>query len=253
MSELPPDEPAPVSIEQLLLRDDTWLGHSGRFTSRKVVSTGYSELDEGLMNQGWPLNSLVEICQATMQAEWQLCLPALQGMPGLVVLLNPPATPFCQAFMQVGIDLERLVVVNAVEKSDFVASFIELARAGVGTLLAWQPEDQLTYTELRKCSLATTEGTGLCIMFRPAEAQQQNSPAALRVFAQLVPDGLEITAFKQRGFLQKHQPRPMIIPLPDVWQPALPFYALNQKYVASKPQPKRRLASVTQLPVRGKS
>lgn len=253
MSELPPDEPTSISIEQLLLREDTWLGHSGRFTSRKVVSTGYSGLDDGLMNQGWPLNSLVEVCQSMMQAEWQLCLPALRELPGLVVLLNPPATPFCQAFMQANVDLERLVVVKASDKPDFVACFIELARAGVGTLLAWQPEDQLSYTELRKCSLATTEATGLCIMFRPLEAQQQNSPAGLRVFAQLVPNGLEITAFKQRGFLQTHQPRPVIIPLPDVWQPALPFYALNQKYVASKPQPNRRLASVTPLPVRGKS
>jgi len=250
MNQPPPDEQPPVSIEQLLLRDDTWLGHSGRFANREAVATGYAQLDETLMNRGWPLKSLVEVCQSKMQVEWQLFLPALQQMPGLIVLLNPPAMPFCQALLQTKVDLDRLVIVQAKEKNDFIAAFIELARANVGSLITWQPDDQLTYTELRKCALATIEGSSLCVMFRPAVAQQQHSPASLRVFAQLVADGLEVTAFKQRGYLQTHQPQPVIIPLPDNWKPALPYYALNHRQIDSKP---RRLASVTTLPVRGKS
>lgn len=252
MSDLPPEIQNPVSIEHLLLRDDTWLGHSSRFVARKAVSTGYEGLDSSLLNGGWPLGSLIEVCQDLMQAEWHLLKPAIREIPGLIVLLNPPAMPFCKALIQAGIDLDRFVVVNASDKNHFVACFIELARASVGTILAWQPNKNLTYTELRKCSLATREGTALCVIIRPPEVQQQNSPAALRIYARLIPTGLEVTVFKQKGFLQKHQPQAIVIALPEAWQPVVPYYALNQKSTATTPTPKpKRLTSVT--PLRGKS
>ena len=260
MTTLPPHQPGtpdqadaiiqPVSLEQLLQRDDTWLGHSRRFTSRVALGTGFDQLNEGLLNKGWPLGSLIEVCQRGIQAEWQLFSPALLEQPGLLVLLNPPAVPFSLPYIQMGIDLDRLVVVNTRDKSHFVASFIELARASVGAILAWHPKENLTYTELRKCALAATESTGLCVMLSPQQNQQQSSPAALRLFVQLVPNGLEITAFKQKGFLLKQQPQPIVIPLPNNWQPALPYYALTQSIPnQTRPQKSKRLASVT--PIRG--
>ena len=263
MTNLPPDQfgtpdqadPAiqvipPVALEQLLQRDDTWLGHSRRFSSRVALATGFDQLNEGLLNKGWPLGSLIEVCQRGIQAEWQLFTPALQQQMGLIVLLNPPAVPFSLPCMQAGIDLDRLIVVNSQDKSQFVASFIELARAGIGVILAWQPKEKLTYTELRKCALAATESTGLCVMLRPQESQQQSSPAALRLFVQLVPTGLEITAFKQKGFLLKQQPQAIVIPLPERWQPEPPYYALTHTMPdQTRPQTSKRRASVT--PIRG--
>jgi protein ImuA len=251
MNNMPPELPTSMSLEQLLLRDDMWMGHSQRFMSRSAVDTGYEELNAGLLNRGWPLGGLVEICQQGMQGEWQLFTPSLLELPGLIVLLNPPAAPFCQAFIQAGIDLERLIVVAAPEKNHFIACFIELARASVGAVMAWQPKAALTYTELRKCLLAASEGTGLSVMFRPSTAQQQSSPAGLRLFAQMIPTGLEITVFKQKGHLQIQQPRPIVLPLPDAWQPALSYHSLNQKTAGSKQTSKpKRIASVT--PLRGK-
>lgn len=98
MNDTPVESPVPITLEQLLLRDDMWMGHSNRFTVRAAVATGHDELNTALLNRGWPLASLVEVCQQGMQCEWQLFIPALLEMPGLVVLLNPPATPFSQAF-----------------------------------------------------------------------------------------------------------------------------------------------------------
>ncbi len=240
-----------MSLEQLLLRDDMWMGHSQRFTTRSAVDTGYEELNAGLLNRGWPLGGLVEICQQGMQGEWQLFIPSLLELPGLIVLLNPPADPFCQAFIQAGIDLERLIVVAAPEKNHFIACFIELARASVGAVMAWQPKASLSYTELRKCLLAAFEGTGLSVMFRPSTAQQQSSPAGLRLFAQMIPTGLEITVFKQKGHLQMQQPHPIVLPLPEAWQAAPSYHSLNQKATGAKQTAKpKRLASVT--PLRGK-
>src|SRR5690606_8884815 len=202
MNESPPQSPAPITLEQLLLREDVWMGDSRRFTASAAIPTGFKALDDGLLNNGWPLGSLIEVCQQGMQGEWQLFTPALLETPGLIVLLNPPADPFSQAFIQAGIDLERLLVIEAEEKSHFIACFIELARASVGAVLAWQPNQAMTYTELRKCLLAAQDGSGLCILFRPSGAQQQCSPATLRLFAQIIPTGLEVTVYKQKGHLQ---------------------------------------------------
>jgi cell division inhibitor SulA len=261
MNDLPSAFSISLPLEQILLRDDICRGAlpldgipldgalSGNPNStHRKVKTGFEALDKGLLNQGWPLGSFIEICQQKMQAEWQLLTPALRNLSGLIVLLNPPQVPFCQALIQVGIDLERLVVVAASDKRHFIACFIELARASVGAIMAWQPNDNLSYTELRKCALAAADGTGLCVMFRPSAMQQQSSPAALRIFARLASAGLELTLFKQKGFLQTQQPRPIVIALPDIWKPIAPYYLLNQKADTSKP--KRRLASVT--PLRGK-
>lgn len=227
------------------------MGHSQRFVSRSVVGTGYEALNHGLLNQGWPLGSLIEVCQKEMQGEWQLFTPALLHMPGLIVLLNPPAQPFGQALIQLGIDLERLIVVTTGEKKQFIASFIELARTHIGSVLAWQPNDALTYTELRKCVLAASESKSLSVMFRPSTAQQQSSPAGLRLFAQIIPSGLEITVFKQKGYLQTQQPRPILLALPDSWKPLLPYHLLNHIPHDSKQDAKpQRLASV--VPLRSK-
>lgn len=252
MNEIPSEPPTTISLEQLLSRDDLWMGHSQRFTTRAALDTGYEELNTSLLNQGWPLGSLVEVCQQGMQGEWQLFTPSLLKLPGMIVLLNPPASPFAQALIQAGIDLERLLIVAASNKKDFIAGFIELSRASIGAVLAWQPDESMTYTELRKCQLAASEGTGISVMFRPASAQQQSSPATLRIYARIVSIGLEITVFKQKGRLQTHQIKPIVLGLPEKWQPVLPYHALNRNASKTKqevgPLP---LASVT--PLRGKT
>jgi protein ImuA len=248
MNKIPSDILPATALEQLLLREDTWLGHSQRFTSRSTLATGYEALDDMLLNQGWPLGSLIEVCQPERHGEWQLFLPALREISGLVVLVNPPATPFSQALIQAGIDLERLIVVTASEKDHFLTSFLELARASVGALLAWQPM-RLSYTEIRKCLLATTEGAGLSVLFRPRQARQQSSPAGLRLLTQTVPAGLEVTVFKQKGQLQTRQNRPIILSLPQSWAAQPAYHQLDQPSVEQKSDAQEvpRLASVTNL------
>jgi protein ImuA len=248
MNDSPTNPPATVSLSDLLQRDDMWMGHSQRFATREAVPTGYGGLDARLLNKGWPLGSLVEVCQKGMQGEWQLFTPALLQLPGLIVLVNPPAAPFAQAFIQAGIDLDKLIVVEAKERNHFVSSLVEIARASVGSLLAWQP-NALTYTEMRKCSLAALDGSGLSIMFRHAAAQQQSSPAGLRLFAHQVPTGLEITIFKQKGHLQRQQVQPLVLPMPANWAVMAPHNHLN--HTARARQPQHPPSNVT--PIRGKS
>lgn len=239
---------SPVDLEQLLLRDDLWLGHSGRFAQRDALSTGHAVLDEELIHGGWPRGCLIEICQQYMQAEWLLLSPALRTTDGLIFLVNPPAIPFSQWLIQAGIDPARLIVVEAEKRVDFIGCFAELSRSAAGAVIAWQPKELPTYTDLRKCHLAAAEDAqGMSLIIRPAQLQQQSSPAALRVFAQLVAGAVEVTVFKQKGQLQTRQPLPVRIDLPAQWQASLPFHQLHQQGSDDSSGTDRRIAPVVPL------
>lgn len=230
-----PNPSKPISLEQLLQRGDVWRGRSQGFVSQAGLDTGHAELNAGLLNEGWPLATLVEICQpgtlqgsvntgAVSQAEWLLFTPALQQLKdGYLVLLNPPAIPFAPGLIQAGIDLDRLLVVAAEKKSDFLASFTELARTDICVaIMAWQPKNNLNYTELRKCQLACSDGRGLYLLFRPISVERQSSPAALRLKAKLNFRSLEIQIFKQKGSLNQANNRSIYLPLPETWLPIKP-------------------------------
>ena len=208
-------------------RGDVWRGHSQAFVAREAISSGFENCDSALLNNGWPTRSLIELClrykhsNSVFGGEWRLFVPVIKFICGqqadnFVVLLNPPATPFAPAFIQEGIPLNQLLVVEANKKQDFIASFTELSRSShCGILLAWQPGQQLSYTELRKCQLACNEAQGLYILFRSHQATKQSSPAPLRLTITLEEEQLKIDIFKQRGLVNN---REFFLNLPEHWQ-----------------------------------
>jgi cell division inhibitor SulA len=221
-------------LEELLNRTDIWRGDSRILVPQIVVDSGYADINASLLNGGWPTRSLIEVCQKGLQQqELILFAPVLKTGTGYIVLLNPPSIPFCQALIQAGIDLERLIVIHVKSKADFLASFVELARTeSCEALFAWQQHHAFSYTELRKCLLATSEGAALCVLFRPKSAQQQSSPAALRVSTEIKPSDLLVRIFKQKGILQQREATPITLPLPKAWQGFLPYHLLDQTTLA---------------------
>jgi len=252
MTSAKPSPTNPPSLEQLLRRGDVWRGQSQQFVPQAALDTGYAELNEHLLNHGWPLASLVEIDQPGGSraigdnigcGEWLLLAPALRQLKeGYIVLLNPPAMPFAQGLIQAGMDLDRLLIVETEKKADFLASFTELARASICVaLMAWQPKQNLTYTELRKCQLACNDGQGLYMLFRPLTAQQQSSPAALRLRTKLNFQALEIQITKQKGSLNKEH-QAIHLPVPETWLPQAPHAQLgqNEDHLELPPDLKRK-------------
>ncbi len=228
-ADTPSIDTSDIRLEQLLTRTDIWRGNSRALAPQMTVDSGYAEVNAVLLNGGWPTRSLVEVCQRGFhQQEWLLFSPALKAATGYIVLLNPPAIPFCQTLIQIGIDLERIIIVQTANKADFLASFVELARTeSCEVLLVWQQHQALSYTELRKCLLATNESAGLCVMFRPESAQQQSSPAALRLLTEITATNFQIRVFKQKGVLQQRQSQPIALPLPTAWKGVLPYHLLD--------------------------
>lgn len=242
-----------TNLTQLLNRSDIWRGNSRAFVPQLTIDTGHADLNASLLNGGWPTRSLVEVCQRGLhQQEWLLFLPVLKKGEGYIVLLNPPALPFCQTLIQWGIDLERIIIIETANKADFLASFAELARTkSCEILLAWQQHQTFSYTELRKCLLATNEGAGLCVLFRAESAQQQSSPASLRLLTEISSTQVQIKIFKQKGVLQQRQTQPINLPLPKTWKGLLPYHLLDQTTLLShygKTTTKRRSASI--IPMR---
>lgn len=224
----PPSEPTP-SLAQLLCRGDVWQGREQRVAVQAGWDTGFAELNAALITQGWPLGQLVELClPAPMQGEWLLLRHALLRTQGVLVLLNPPSLPFAQGLIQLGFDLDRVFIVQAAKRADFLASFVELTRARDCTaLLAWQPQPALSYTDLRKCLLASQQGRGFYVLCRPQSVHNQSSPASLRLQVQLAARHLSVTVFKQKGSL-KPSSQPILLPLPEQWLGVLPHAQLDQ-------------------------
>lgn len=213
------ESPAKPVLAQLLKRRDVWRGHSQSFVDQGSWSTGHAPLDQALLHKGWPLGSLVEICQAQhTQAEWLLLGPVIRqacSQGGYTFLLNPPSRPYVPGLVQQSINLDRIILIQAERKSDFVASLVDILRTPVcQLLLCWEPPQGLSYAELRKCQLAAAGHPGFCALFRHQRQQQQSSPATLRLSTRLNAHALELRLFKQRGKLRYTTVQ---LPLPANW------------------------------------
>lgn len=236
-----------TSLEHILLRSDTWRGETPTTIDSSGLHTGYPALNDALIAHGWPQKTLIEVCQqGFIQQEWYLFTSVLEALDGLIVLLNPPLIPFAHGLVIAGVDMERVRVVHSFRAEDFVSSFVELCRTSAcGVLLAWQRDLRLTYTDLRKCLLAAQEGTGLYTVFRSAAAQQESSPATLRLLLGAQSDGIVITIFKQRGRLQGD--KLIKLPLPPAADAVLPYHLLDLYEVDGtnlRPKPKAPVLSM---------
>jgi len=251
LMETPPIEPQnPVSLDNLLGRGDIWVGQAKRSVAKATIASGNNELDKVLAG-GWPLGSLLEICQeGSLHAEWSLLASALANQSGSIFLIDPPFVPFGATLAELGIDLNRLYIVRTSSKALFVSAVVELAKSSqCGALLAWQPKGILLYAELRKILLACADGTGIYALFRPSGARKESSPAGLRIIAGIEGRDLTLTVFKQRGMLENHD-TVVRLGLSEKVDGHLPLNQLHEIQLPGIPQiatPAHRLTNVIPL------
>jgi protein ImuA len=221
------------SLDSLLRRGDIWRGHSQAFITNAAISTGYEALDAQLLHKGWPEACLIELAQPKVAASWLLFSEAAKHIScegqrdtrGMVILLNPPYIPYAVALLQMGIPLDRLLVVQIETKADFVRCFVDLCQSkACSMLLSWQPKTALSYSELRKCQLATHEQAGLYVLFRHSSVLKQSSPAALRVELKTRINAFDLFLVKQKGKLHNAK---ISLPLPESWFSQAPYSDLD--------------------------
>lgn len=213
---------------------DVWQADALAAAPGQVLATGDALLDAQLPGGGWPLGALSEILQPVgVHSEWRLLLPALaRSGTGAVVLVGAPQIPFGPALGAQGLSPQRLLWVAAqLSAQRLWATEQALRCANVDAVLAWL--EQVRPEQLRRLQMAAAEYAKLLFVLRPEQAQDESSPAVLRLWAGPAADprdGLEVRALKRRG-------PPLNQPLHLAARPArlARLLAANQLDVTSKP------------------
>jgi len=168
--------------------------------------TGHAALDAVLPGGGWPVGALVEVLQPQAgQGEWRLLLPALgASSAGALVLVNPPHRPFVPALAAQGLEAARLLVLHGPLLARDAAARVwaceqALRGAGVAAVLAWLP--QVRPEQLRRLQMAAQNFQQQLFVMRPLAAQQEASPAVLRLALEAGEDAdaLSVRLLKRRG------------------------------------------------------
>ena len=191
----------PLTLEALLTRADLWRGQAVACAQGPRVASGFAALDAALPERGWPCGSLSEILSARRGlGEVSLVLPALRALPpeaGWIVLVAPPGRIHAPGWLARAVPLSRLLVVQATGADAAWACEQLLGSGALAALLAWLPSSHPR--QLRRLQVAAGQTESLCLVFRPASAARQPSPAPLRMAITGSPRGLQVDILKRRG------------------------------------------------------
>jgi protein ImuA len=193
-------------LSRLLEHPAIWRGRSA--ARLRTLPTGFSALDEGLPAGGWPRAGLIEILPTCFGVgELSLLLPALAAVTRRpqarwCAWIAPPLQPFAPALAHCGMELQRLLVVQAQSKDtggkSALWAFEQTLRSGAcDMVLAWL--HSALPRQIRRLHLAAERGATLGVLFRPPQAAQDPSPAILRVAVEPAARGARITLLKSRG------------------------------------------------------
>jgi len=229
----PPVPPAPLPPG--VWRADQ-LGHAGV----AALPSGFAELDDHLPGGGWPLGTVTElIAREPGIGELRLVVPVLRRLTRerkVAILLGPPHVPYAPALAAFGIDLDYVIVVQAVQAADRLWAVEQALRsASFGTLLGWLPHERTRPEHLRRMQLAAQGTRGPVFLFRPMPAQLQASPAPLRLLLAPRPrQQLSVQVLKRRGPVLE---RPLLIDLPQPPSTLQPVRAGTSGQAPVRPAP----------------
>lgn len=182
-----------------------------------VTPCGLAALAAELPGGGWPLGQLTEVLQIQAgQHEWRRLAPGLAArcarVPGPVVLVQPPHRPFGPGLQALGLDSQRLLVIDAPQPAQQLWVAEQALRcADAAAVVAWLP--QASGTQLRRLQLAAQEHQALAFVLRDAPARHESSAAPLRLLvgAAAGGDDLAVEILKRRGPVLA---RPLALGLP---------------------------------------
>jgi len=202
-----------AGLSSLLARGDVWRGDHLAHLPETGVATGYPELDAELPGGGWPRGSLTELLvERPGIGELSLLLPALAGLSaeeGWLALVAPPWLPHAPAWQAAGLDLERLVVVEAGREAAWCCEQLLLS-GGFAGVLAWLGAEVNART-LRRLQVAAEGQPTLACLWRPVATAATPSPASLRVALEAGEGGLQVRVLKRRG---RPAARPLLLKVP---------------------------------------
>lgn len=223
----PRSDEAPALERLLAERTDLWRGQRIRGPIAAGIATGFPVLDRALPWRGWPANGLTEILTDQPGAGLALILPMLAGLRtdhrqvptdrrrlrphGWLLLANPPLIPYPPALSGHGIELERLLLIDASEHGAW-AMEQGLRSGGCAAVIGWSEatgnparrgtergDRKWPVASLRRLQLAAAETRTPALLLRPMSAGRQSSPALLRLQVAANTAELVVVMHKARG------------------------------------------------------
>lgn len=153
---------------------------------RCVISSGCPGLDRLLPSGGLVRGSLVECLGESWHAGGAgtvamllACQAARAG--GALVVLDPQHWFYPPAAAVLGVDLARLVVVRAWQRSDQCWALDQALRCPA-VAAVWAPMEELDERDFRRLQLAAEAGQGLGLLIRSHRVGQQPSWSDLRLW-----------------------------------------------------------------------
>lgn len=196
---------AVVSLDALLQQRRVWKG-AGQAPATGKQPTGHAQLDALLPGGGWPEAALSEILlTAPGSGELQLLWPTLARLTRArerVVLVSPPLVPYAHAWLQAGVDLHWLVLIQAQEQEALWTAEQCLRSGSCGAVLCWPR--RIDDRGLRRLQLAAATGQTLGFVCRSQYEAANPSPAALRLALDAWPR--QVRVLKSRGALPQARP-----------------------------------------------
>ena len=196
-------QPQNSTISKLLsTTPQLWKGRRANHAQR-TLPTGHARLDARLPGSGWPLGAVTELISAQPGlGEFSLLLPTLTRMSEQgqwIIMIDPPWIPYPASLHGHGLLLGQLLLVRTHKEKESLWACEQALNGGrSGAVLAW-PE-RISFTRLRRLQLAAKNSGKVAFLFRPENALDAASPAALRL--QLEADaqrGTRVSVLKCRG------------------------------------------------------
>jgi cell division inhibitor SulA/protein ImuA len=188
-----------VSLEQLrrLCHNGEW-----RHAAHPAAPSGYAELDANLPGGGWPVGAIAELMpEAAGIGEVSLLAPALSRLAcagRYIAWIAPPYLPYAPALVQWQLPLKHLLIIQTRGAQESLWATEQTLRCqAFGAVLSWAAE--IADKNVRRLQLAAEAGGSLGILYRPAAAAREHSPAALRLRLRPTAEGLAVEIHKCRG------------------------------------------------------
>lgn len=154
---------------------------------KQILKSGYSQLDEQLHGEGWPLTTTTELGLSQPGiGELRLLIPALrelqQTQQSNIVLIAPPLLPFAPALFKEKIDTSQLTIVQTNNLADTLwAAEQALLAECCAAVLTWTGNANLGIRELRRLQLAAEKTHTWNVLLRDSDCLKQSSASGLRI------------------------------------------------------------------------
>lgn len=203
------------------LHPSLWRASQLAHSRTRCVDTGHPALTHQLPGGGWPIGILVDLLvQQPGIGEMRLIAPALASVAKRkIVLLQPPHAPQALSLAALGIPPQSVLWLRSERTADALWAAEQVLRSGsCGALLYWPGQTSSSNARqqpvraesLRRLHLAAQQGETLFFNFSPLAAEQDASPAPLRLSVRPAPGGINVGVVKRAG---PQRDEPIFLPM----------------------------------------